>query len=157
MWKLPKFADDNKYHEANMGKTVYRSGIDWWVWIVTVGYLAIIWLSAIGNQWWYWVFVSGAWTLLYVVLMFGCWYEIDGDDLVVYQFFRHKRLPISNIKDVKKSIGYLATAGTSRRRVSISFNDRSVWKSYMPLEISPRHRDRFIAQLIEINPAIKEL
>lgn len=154
---MPKFAGENKYHEANMGKTVYRSGIDWWVWIVTVGYLAIIWLSAIGNQWWYWVFVSGAWTLLYVVLMFGCWYEIDGDDLVVYQFFRHKRLPISNIKDVKKSVGYLATAGTSRRRVSISFNDRSVWKSYMPLEISPRHRDRFIAQLIEINPGIKEL
>ncbi len=33
-------------------KTVYRSKIDWWVWIVTVGFLVVIWLSASGMPWW---------------------------------------------------------------------------------------------------------
>ena len=138
-------------------KTVFRSKIDWWVWLVTGGFLAIIWFSAIGMSWWYVTFVSGAMTLLYAWLMFGCWYEIDGNDLVVYQFFRPTRLPISNIKDVRKTTGYLATAGMSHLRVSISFIDRSVWKSYAPLEISPAHRDKFITRLIEMNPNIKEI
>ena len=140
-----------------MGKTIYRSKIDWWVWLVTAGFLLIIWLSAIGMSWWYVVFVSGLMTLLYAWLMFGCWYEIDGNELVIYKFFSPTRLPISNIKDVKKTTGYLATAGMSHLRVSISFNDRTVWKSYAPMEISPNNRDKFIAQLIEINPNIKEI
>ena len=140
-----------------MKKIVYRSRIDWWAWLVTVGFLAIIWLSAIGMSWGYVVFVSGLTTLLYAWLMFGCWYEIDGDELVIYQFFRPTRLPISKIKNIKKTTGYLATAGMSHLRVSISFIDRSVWKSYAPLEISPKDRDGFIARLIEINPEIKEL
>lgn len=140
-----------------MKKIVYRSRIDWWVWLVTVGFLAVIWLSAIGMSWWYVVFVSGLTTLLYAWLMFGCWYEVVGDELVIYQFFRPTRLPISKIRDIKKTTGYLATAGMSHLRVSISFIDRSVWKSYAPLEISPKDREGFIARLIEINPEIKEI
>lgn len=138
-----------------MEKTIYRSGIDWWVWLVTGGFLVVIWLSAIGMSWWYVVFVSGNMTLLYVWLMFGCWYEIDGEELVIYQFFRPTRLPISKIKEVKKTSGYLATAGMSRLRVTITFTDRSVLKSYAPIEISPKDRNGFIAQLKSINPDIE--
>lgn len=90
-----------------------------------------------------------------VVLISGCWYEIDGDQLVVYQFFRPYRFPIDKIAEVKKTTGILATAGMSCRRVSIKFADRSVLKSSMPLEISPKNRDGFIAELKEINPDIK--
>lgn len=138
-----------------MEKTIYRSGIDWWVWLVTVGFLVVIWLSAIGMSWWYVVFVSGNMTLLYVWLMFGCWYEIDGEELVIYRFFRPTRLPISKIKEVKKTSGYLATAGMSHLRVTITFTDRSVLKSYAPIEISPKDRNGFIAQLKSINPDIE--
>lgn len=107
-------------------------------------------------SWWYVIFVCCSTTLLYALLMFGCWYEIDGDDLVIYQFFRPTRLPVSKIRDVKKTTGYLATAGMSHLRVSITFVDRSVLKS-CAVEISPRDRDGFIAQLISINPDIREL
>ena len=140
-----------------MTKTIYRSKIDWWVWLVTVGFLAVIWLSAIGMSWWYVVFVCGGMTLLYAWLMFGCWYEIDGEDIVIYQSSRPTRLPISKIKDVKKTSGYLATAGMSHLRVSISFTDRSVLKSYAPIEISPKNRDGFMTQLKSINPNIEIL
>lgn len=140
-----------------MTKKIYRSRIDWWVWLVTVGFLAVIWLSAIGMSWWYVVFVCGLTTLLYAWLMFGCWYEIDGDELVIYQFFRPTRLPISKIKDIRKTTGYLATAGMSHLRVSISFTDRSVLKSYAPIEISPKDRDGFMTHLKSINPNIEIL
>lgn len=138
-------------------KTIYRSKIDWWVWLVTVGFLVVIWLSAIGMSWWYIVFISGSMTLLYAWLMLGCWYEIESEELVIYQFFRPIRLPISKIKDVKKTSGYLATAGMSHLRVSITFTDRSVLKSFAPIEISPKDRDGFIVQLIKVNPNIKEI
>ena len=135
-------------------KTVYRSRIDWWVWCTVIFALVVIWVASIGTYWWLTLINGGGMTLLMVVLICGCWYEIDNDSLVVYQFFRPHRFPVSKIKEVKKTIGYLATAGMSSRRVSIRFVARSVLKSYMPLEISPKDRDGFIARLKQLNPEI---
>lgn len=139
---------------ANGNKTIFRSKIDWWVWCVLIFALAVIWAASIGMVWWVALINGGGLTLLFVVLLFGCWYEIDDGQLVVYQFFCPNRFPISKIKEVGKTIGYLATAGMSRERVTIKFVDRSVMKSVMPLEISPKDRDGFIAQLQQINPEI---
>lgn len=138
------------------GKTVYRSRIDWWVWCVVLLSYVVIWAAYIGTFRYLWVSLlyGVGITALYVVAFGGCWYEIEGDHFTVYQFFRPHRFPIGKIKEVKKTVGYLATAGASSRRVSIRFKDRSVMKSSMPLEISPRDRDGFIAQLKSINPEI---
>ncbi|MDE6574488.1 MAG: PH domain-containing protein [Muribaculaceae bacterium] len=70
-------------------------------------------------------------------------------------YFRPIRLPISKIKSMKKTCGILATAAMSTKRVSITFTDRSVMKSYAPLEISPKNRNGFMAQLKSINPNIE--
>ena len=122
--------------------------------VCTVIFALVLWVASIGTYWWLTLINGGGMTLLMVVLICGCWYEIDNDSLVVYQFFRPHRFPVSKIKEVKKTIGYLATAGMSSRRVSIRFVDRSVLKSYMPLEISPKDRDGFIARLKQLNPGI---
>lgn len=143
-------------NQISMERCVYRSAIDLWVWPVVIGTPALSFLVA----WDDWVtggILAVGQAVLFAVLMLGCWYEIDCGDLVVYQFFRPTRIPISKIRDVRKTTGYLATAGMSRLRVSISFTDRSVMKSSMPLEISPGDRDGFIARLIEINPDIHEV
>lgn len=137
-----------------MTKKVYRSKIDWWVWMVGLLSLALVLAACSGTYWWLCVFYCVLIANLCVILFCGCWYEIDGDTLVVYQFFRAHRLPIMKIKEVRKTIGYLATAGMSSRRVSIKFTDRSVLKSAMPIEISPKDRDGFIKHLREINPDI---
>lgn len=136
-----------------MRPIIYKSRIDWWVWLTILLVVALVFI-VISDTTWYVALPLCASMLICVVLIVGCWYEIDGDDLVVYQFFRPNRFPISKIKEVKKTIGYLATAGMSSRRVSIRFTDRSVLKSSMPLEISPKDRDDFIARLKEINPTI---
>ena len=135
-------------------KTVYKSKIDWWVWVVLAAWFGTILYVFIDSPGWLTLIFCVAPTLLLIFLGLGCWYEINGDTLVVYQFFRAHRFPISKIKKVKKTTGYLATAGMSAQRVSISFTDRSVLKSSMPLEISPKDRDAFITQLTAINPDI---
>ncbi len=71
--------------------------------------------------------------------------------------FRPTRLPIDKIKSVKKTTGILSTAAMSTKRVSISFTDRSVLKSFAPVEISPKDRDGFMAQLKLVNPNIEVL
>lgn len=140
-----------------MGKTVYRSKIDWWAWLCLLVVPVSMWFTAFDMPWWYAVFICGGLTALCLIGLFGCWYEIDGKSLMVYMFFRPTRLPIDKIKSVKKTTGILSTAAMSTKRVSISFTDRSVLKSFAPLEISPKDRDGFMAQLKSINPNIKIL
>lgn len=135
-------------------KIIYKSKIDWWVWLVLLFVAVVTVAVALDSTWLVTLSIVGT-MLLGVVLIAGCWYEIDGDQLVVYQFFSPNRFPIDKIAEVKKTTGIMATAGMSCRRVSIKFADRSVLKSSMPLEISPKNRDGFIAKLKEINPDIK--
>ncbi|MDE6497279.1 MAG: PH domain-containing protein [Muribaculaceae bacterium] len=139
---------------SNEIKTVYHSRIDLWVWCVMIMGLAVIVVATIGSYWWLCLLYGALLTGLFVFGIFGCHYEICGNRLIVYQFFRPHVFPIDKIKEVGKTTGYLATAGASRKRVSIKFTDRSVMKSSMPLEISPKDRDGFIAHLKQINPAI---
>lgn len=137
-----------------MGKTVYRSKIDWWVWATVVFAFAVMIVCGIGSPLWF--------TLLYTLLLggvmvagfFGCWYAIEGRELLVYQFFRPTRLPVDKIKEVKYCSGILAGPAMSTRRLSIKFTDRSVLRSSFPIEISPRDRDGFVRHLLEINPTI---
>lgn len=140
-----------------MGKTIYRSKIDWWAWLCLLLVPLSIWFTAIDMPWWYAVFVCGSLTALCLCGLLGCWYEIDGEELVVYMFFRPTRLPISKIKSVKKTSGIIAAVAMSTKRLSISFTDRSVLKSFAPIEISPKDCDDFIAQLKAINPNIEIL
>lgn len=137
-----------------MKKKIYRSKIDWWVWCCAAFAIAVTIVAGIGSEWWVTAILAGSMAAMFVVLILGCWYEIDGDKLVVYQFFMPHRMPINKIKEVRKTTGYLATAGMSSRRVSIKFTDRSVLKSSMPIEISPADRDGFIAHLLSVNPSI---
>lgn len=140
-----------------MDNTIYRSKIDWWAWLCLLVVPALMWFTAIDMPWWYAFFICEGLTALCLVGLLGCWYEIDGKNLVVYMFFRPTRLPIDKIKSVKKTTGILSTAAMSTRRVSISFTDRSVLKSFAPLEISPKDRDAFIAHLKSVNPNIEIL
>ncbi len=136
-----------------MTRQIYKSRIDWWMWLVLIFVAGVTIAIAIDSTLWVALPTCGV-MIFCILLMVGCWYEIDGNQLVVYQFFRPHRFPIDKISEVKKTTGILATAGMSVRRVSIKFADRSVMKSSMPLEISPKDRDKFISHLKETTPNI---
>ncbi len=86
----------------------------------------------------------------------GIYYRIDGDKLVVYSFFVPTAYPIDKIKEVKPAKSVLSAPATSlTHRLAISFTDRKVLKSAMPIIISPVHHEEFIQQLLSINPEIR--
>ena len=95
--------------------------------------------------------------LAFILLIFiSIYYRIDGDKLVVYQFFIPTAFPIDKIKEVKPTKSVLSAPATSlTHRLAIIFTDRKVLKSSMPIIISPVRQEEFIRQLLSVNPKIK--
>lgn len=62
-------------------------------------------------------------------------------------------MKIGVIEPTKSLLSAPATSLT--RRIAISFTDRTVLKSAMPIIISPADTERFINTLVSINPEIK--
>lgn len=90
-----------------------------------------------------------------IMPFFGTWYEIDGDTLIVYMFWRPSRFPISKIKDISHTKSLLSAPATSlTNRIAITFTDKKVLKSTMPLIISPANQTIFFEILLSINPNI---
>ena len=94
--------------------------------------------------------------LLFVLLTFlGIYYRIDGEKLVVYTFFVPTAYPIDQIKEIKPTKSVLSAPATSlSHRLAITFTDRKVLKSFMPIIISPVRQEEFISELLSINPGI---
>lgn len=90
-----------------------------------------------------------------LVTFFSIYYRIDGDKLVVYSFFIPTAYPIDKIKEIKPTKSVLSSPATSlTHHLAITFTDRKVLKSSIPLIISPVHQDEFIRQLLSVNPEI---
>lgn len=115
--------------------------------------ITIMIVCAIGSNWVISLPLISA-IILSVVAISGTRYVIEGNTLIVYHFFRAHRIPIAKIKSATPAKGFLTGPALSSDRVSLRFTDRSVLKSSKPMEISPRNRDEFIAQLKKLNPAI---
>ena len=94
--------------------------------------------------------------LAFILLIFiSIYYRIDGNKLVVYQFFIPTVFPIDKIKEVKPTKSVLSAPATSlTHRLAITFTDRKILKSSMPIIISPVRQEDFIRQLLSINPCI---
>lgn len=104
---------------------------------------------------WLMATVLAASAALCLLPLFSIWYEIDGDDLVVYAFWRPSRFPISKIKEVARSKSMISAPATSlTQRLAIKFTDRSVTKSTAPMLISPADQRAFLAALSARNPSI---
>ena len=95
--------------------------------------------------------------LVFTLITFmSVYYRIDGNKLVVYTFFIPQVYPIEQIKEIKPTKSVLSAPATSlNHRLAITFTDRSILKSTMPLIISPVRQDDFIGQLLAINPEIQ--
>ena len=95
--------------------------------------------------------------LAFVLVTFlSIYYRIDGDKLVVYSFFIPTAYPIDKIKEIKPTKSVLSSPATSLvHRLAITFTDRKILKSSIPLIISPVRQEEFIRHLLSINPEIK--
>lgn len=107
---------------------------------------------------------DGIWPTIICLVLLACvlvtflsiYYRVDGDKLVVYSFFIPTAYPIDKIKEIKPTKSVLSSPATSlTHRLAITFTDRKILKSYIPLIISPVRQEESISHLLSINPEIK--
>lgn len=134
----------------------YSTKIGWWLptligFILLLGMFMLLW---VGMEW-YVVLILGIVLCGYAgVSCFQISYAIKDDELGVHTQTKWIWYPIENINEVRKVKSVLAAPAMSFTRVAIKFK-RGTVKTAVPLEISPKDRDKFIQDLLKINPNIK--
>ena len=142
-----------------MEQTYYNSKIDWWIPVIVIVTASVAFIGPlIDGEIFIVGLLLGIWLCVMEIVMFASVkYQIcDGKLGIRNIFYKWEWFPIDKISEVKKSSGILSAPALSTKRISIKFSDKKILKSSMPLEISPKDRDGFIAQLKEINPNIAE-
>lgn len=136
----------------------YNSKVDWWIPAVVVFTVAVAFMGPIidGEIFIVGIIIGAILGIAEIVMFASVKYQIfDGKIGIRNMFYKWEWFPIDKISEVKKSSGILSAPALSTKRISIKFSDKKILKSSMPLEISPKDRDEFIAQLKEINPEIE--
>lgn len=82
-------------------------------------------------------------------------YAVRGNEFGVKGLLGWQWFPIDRIESITHVNSILASAALSTHRIAIKFSDRKVLKSSLPLEISPKDDNGFIAALLRVNPDIK--
>lgn len=139
-----------------VSRTVYRSRVDRWIWVAAALVLVLLTVNAILAPWYLAVIQSVGVLGFPIVIIFGVKYAIEGNELFVWQYFKCRRMPVMEIREVRYSRGYTNCIGLSRYRLSITFDDNhKILDSCLPLEISPADRDAFVERLLAVNPDIE--
>lgn len=140
----------------NFGGTRYNSMWDGSTWFI-LGLVAVSCVVPCFLDDGIWPTIICIVMLAFVLVTFlSIYYRIDGDKLVVYSFFIPTAYPIDMIKEIKPTKSVLSSPATSlTHRLAITFTDRKILKSTIPLIISLARQEVFIRHLLSINPEIK--
>lgn len=149
------FATEPTSYVQNMEKKVFHSKIDWWILAIIMFVLTTMTVAEIATPGSAYILTTG-YAIMACIFLFGCRYVIQGNLLLVYQFFKPRCFPVSKIIEIKYiENGWSTGPALSRKRLAIKFSDRNILKSSLPLEISPRRRETFVSAILRINPDIR--
>ncbi len=129
----------------------------WWVPAVVVFTVVMCFVGPVidGESYWLGALMATGLLLIEMAVFASVKYEIrDGRLGIRNLFFRWDWYPIDKISEVKAIKSVLSASALSFDRLAIRFSDKSILKSSMPLEISPKDRSAFLAELLRINPSI---
>lgn len=136
--------------------TRYNSMWDSSTWLILAFVVAVCIWPVFVDDWVLPVILAVAFLAIIVVGLLGIYYKIDGNNLVVYQFFIPRTYPIDKISSIRPTKSILSSPAVSlTHRIAIKFSDKKVLKSTMPLIISPVRQREFVNQLLAINPHIQ--
>ena len=135
--------------------STYNSHVDWFAWVIVAFTAAVCSLPIFMGETVLGLLLIALFVMMELVAFYGISYHISGDELTVKSFARRVCYPISEITEIQPTNSWLAVPASSlTKRIAISFN-RGVLPGSIPLIISPAHQDKFISQLLSINPSIK--
>lgn len=135
----------------------YKSKIAWWIYAVIPFIFCCFLIGPILTKSDYLLelilaFVFSAFVLS---LIFDTKYAIRNEKFGVKYLYHWTWFPIDKIESIKPVKSIIAAAALSSDRIAVKFSDPKVLKSFAPLEIAPKEVDKFISQLIKINPDIR--
>lgn len=128
---------------------IYKSKIDWWLGLVLVYPIFRSIVSIIEGEWLgYFGIVL---CLLFIVFISkSTRYIIAENQLIVKcMFIVNDRIEISKIRKIEKTNSVLSSPALSLDRIAIKFN------KYDEVYISPKERQNFLNDLLQINPNIE--
>ena len=129
------------------------------LWIVLIGRLTPVIVLGVLSLIWYqqhadWRGPLAAAVVLVVLELFffewmfrSTYYQINGDTLLIRSSFITWRVPIRDIRTVTPTRSPISSPALSLDRLRIDYGTKSIL-------ISPEDRDRFLAALRSVNPAI---
>lgn len=135
----------------------FQSKRDLWI-VLLLRVIPVVVLFAIGAAWYVTHGdvrgpIAGAIILILVELVFlesvlrSTYYVIDGHTLVIRSSFITWRVPIGEITSVTPTRSALSSPALSLDRLRIRYGRKQIL-------VSPEERDRFVAMLRTVNPAI---
>ncbi|MBE1615206.1 PH domain-containing protein [Flavobacterium sp. SaA2.13] len=130
---------------------VYKSKIDTWLLaVVFVPLLAILFQALVTFTWALFAFIAVI-IVLMIYMFTKTMYVINNDSLQIKMgIIEYQQVKISDITSVKRTNNPVSAPALSLKRLEVRYGNRFDY-----LLISPKDRDAFIANLLEINPFIK--
>lgn len=128
---------------------VYKSKIDWWFGIPLLYPIFLSITSIVEGKWT--GFIGFAFIIGVIIFMSKTTkYSIEGNQLTVKCFWIiNDRIEISKIRKIEKTNSILSSPALSLDRIAIFYN------KFDEVYISPKAKQAFIANLLEINPNIE--
>ena len=128
---------------------IYKSKIDWWLGLVLVYPIFRCIQSIIEGEWY--GYLGLLLTLLLIVFISkSTRYIISEHHLIVKcMFIVNDKIEISKIRKIEKTNSILSSPALSLDRIAVFYN------KYDEVYLSPKDRDNFIKDLLEINPTIE--
>ncbi len=128
---------------------IYKSKIDWWLGLALIYPIFRSIVSITKGEW---IGYLGI-VLCFLIIVFiskSTRYIIAENQLIVKcMFIINNRIEISKIKKIEKTNSLLSSPALSLDRIAIKFN------KYDEVYISPKERQKFIEDLLKINPEIE--
>lgn len=134
----------------------FRSVWDWTTYTILAATSAICFIPALIECDLTSLAVGAVIVLIIIFTFLSTSYRIKGDTLIVRCALKSRKYPISKIAKIRPTRSILSAPALSmKHRIAITFTDRKVTRSFMPLVISPADRQDFLDMLTAINPHIE--
>lgn len=128
---------------------VFKSKVDWWLGLPLI-YPIFLSITSIVDDEWYGYMGLFIIILLIIIASKVTKYIISENQLTIQCFFYvNAKIDILKIKKIEKTNTILGSPALSFDRIRINYN------KYDEIFISPKEKQHFINQLLEINPDIQ--
>ncbi len=124
---------------------LFKSKIDWWLMLLIIVVFGYPIVDGILSKKYVLSLVFALILTLFYFLAKSIQYKIDGENLCIWK----TKIPIQSIRKIYRTNNPLSSPALSLDRIAIVYN------KFDEVLISPKEREKFINELLKINPNIE--